>query len=223
MANPRKPFYRLDEICVRWQMSESDIASYVVTGELTIAVVLAGLQLEYGTYEQRPGRSCVRIPLGARHHTGPIDLLPSDGWHVIEDGQRKVSCFQAEPNHYLEVAGERGSDTAVLVRRASLALNHAEVVRFEVANGVTPALDLIADDTTRRRGAPPQFDWDDFWVEVCHTVYVDGVPDTQGALVRRMDQWFAERVTKPPSASTLKRKLIPLWRRIGPEALVSAP
>ena len=78
MANPRKPFYRLDEICMRWQMSESDIASYVVTGELTIAVVLAGLQLEYGTLEQRSGRRCVRIPLGTLHHTGPIDLLPSD-------------------------------------------------------------------------------------------------------------------------------------------------
>jgi hypothetical protein len=101
--------------------------------------------------------------------------------------------------------------------------NYAEVVRFETANGITPALDIIADVVPRRRGAPPQFDWDDFWVEVCHTVYVDGVPDSQGALVRRMDQWFAERMMKPPSTSTLKKKLIPLWRRIGPEALGGSP
>jgi hypothetical protein len=222
MANPRKPFYRLDEICARWQMSESDIASYVVTGEVAIGVVLGGLQLEYGAYEQRPGVGCVRVPLGVRQHTGPIDLLPSDAWHVIEEGQRKVSRFRADPDHYLELAGERGSDAAFLVRRTSLALTHAEVVRFEEANGIAPLL-AVPSDGMPRRGAPPQFDWDDFWVEVCHTVYVDGVPESQGALVRRMDQWFAERVAKPPATSTLKKKLIPLWRRISPEALGSTP
>ncbi len=222
MTIPRKPFYRLDEICARWQMSEADIASYVVTGELTIGVVLGGLPLEYGAYEQRPSGGCVRVPLGVRHYTGLIDLLPSDAWHIIEEGQRKVSRFRAEPDHYLELAGERGSDAFFLARRTYLALNHTEVVRFEDINGIAPMM-VVPSDTTPRRGAPPQFDWDDFWVEVCHTVYVDGVPESQGALVRRMDQWFAERVTKPPATSTLKKKLIPLWRRIGPEALGSSP
>ncbi len=222
MATPRKPFYRLDEICARWQMSEADIGSYVVTGELTIGVVLAGLALEYGAFEQRPSGGCVRVPLGVRHHTGPIDLLPSDAWHVIEDGQCKVRGFLTEPDQYVGVAVERGSDAFFLVRRTSLALNHAEVVRFEGINGIAPLM-VVPSDTTPRRGAPPQFDWDDFWVEVCHTVYVDGVPESQGALVRRMDQWFAERVTKPPATSTLKKKLIPLWRRIGPEALANSP
>ena len=223
MVNLRKPFYRLDEICMRWQLSEADIASYVVADELTISTVLAGQQLEFGAYEERPGGTVIRVPIGARHHTGSVDLLPSDGWHAIDEGQRKVSRFRAEPNRYLEVAGDRGSDASLLVRRASLVFNYAEVVRFETANGITPALDLVADVVPRRRGAPPQFDWDDFWVEVCHTVYVDGVPDSQGALVRRMDQWFAERMMKPPATSTLKKKLIPLWRRISPEALASSP
>ncbi len=81
---------------------------------------------------------------------------------------------------------------------------------------------LIADEPVRR-GARSQFDWDAFWVEVCAVVFVDGLPQSQGALVRQMDQWFAEHATKPPSTSTVKKKLIPLWRRINPEALANAP
>jgi len=222
MTNPRKPFYRLDEICARWQMSEPDIASYVVTGELTIAAVLAGLHLEYGTFEERAAGNCIRVPLGSRHHTGPIDLLPSDGWHAIEEGQRKVSHFRTEPNHYLEIPRQPGVDVYFLVRRGALVLKYAEVVRFETAHGITPVAAAFPDLAPTRRGARPQFDWDDFWVEVCHTVYVDGVPASQGALVRQMDKWFAEHATKPPATSTVKKKLIPLWRRINPEALASA-
>ncbi len=223
MSNPRKPFYRLEEICARWQMSEWDIASYVLAEELVISAVVTGLQLDHGTLRDDAPGDVVRLPAGSRRHTGPIELTPSDGWHVIQDGERCVNQFRAAPNCYSELSRKADSDVGLVVRRVALVFGHAEIERFEAANGLNPAVVPPVIVTSIRRGPPPQFDWDRFWVEVCHLLYVDGVPKTQGELIRRMDRWFSEHAEKPPATSTVKKKLIPLWRLINPEALASAP
>ena len=223
MANPRKPFYRLVDICARWKMSESDIAAYVLAGELVIATVVAGLHLEYGTLDERTPGHWEQVPLGTRNHTGPIDLLPPDGWLAIENGERKVSQFHADPKRYVAIQTEGGGDAELVIRRGALVFNHTEILRFEAVNDITPAPAVMPDPGFTRRGPHPRFDWDVFWVEVCHTVFVDGLPRSQGALVRQMDQWFAARAETPPATSTVKKKLIPLWRRINPDALASAP
>ncbi len=223
MADPRKPFYRLVDIGTRWTMSESDIAAYVLAGELVISAVVAGLHLEYGILAERTPGHWEQAPLGTRHHTGPIDLLPSDGWHVIENGEWKIRHFRTELNHYVAVQPEEGPDAHIVVRRRALVLSRTEVLRFEAVNGITATPVVTPDPGFTRRGPHPRFDWDVFWVEVCHTVFVDGLPRSQGALVRQMDQWFAAHAEKPPATSTVKKKLIPLWRRINPEALASVP
>ena len=223
MTTPHKPFYRLDEICARWQMSEWDIATYLITDKLRVAAMVAGLQVEFGTCATPATGRALRSPLGSRIHIGPIDLLPDDGWHVIEDGERKVSRFRAEPDQYVEIPRDAPAGSHIVVRRAALVFCQDEIDRFEQANGIRPVTAALIADEPVRRGARSQFDWDEFWVEVCAVVFVDGLPPSQGALVRQMDQWFAEHATKPPSTSTVKKKLIPLWRRINPEALANAP
>jgi len=223
MTNTRKPFYRLDELCTRWRMSEWDIAGYVITGKLRVAAMVAGLQVEFGTNATPATGRARRRPLGSRIHSGPIELLPDDGWHVIEDGERKVSRFWAEPDQYVEIPRDTATGSHIVVRRAALMLSLDEIDRFEQAHGITPMAAVLIVDEPVRRGARSQFDWDEFWVEVCAVVFVDGLPPSQGALVRQMDQWFAAHATKPPLTSTVKKKLIPLWRRINPESLASAP
>ncbi len=67
-----------------------------------------------------------------------------------------------------------------------------------------------------RRGAPPRFDWDSFWIEVCRIVHEDGIPITQSELVRRMNQWFDSQERGSPDESTIKKKLKPLWHTLRP-------
>lgn len=223
MTNTRKPFYRLDELCDRWRMTDWDIAGYVITDKLRVAAMVAGLQVEFGSCANPSIKKARRRPRGSRIHSGPIDLLPDDGWHVIENGECKVSRFRAELDQYVEIPRDSPAGPHLVVRRAVLVFNQDEIDRFEQANGISPTVAALMTDEPARRGARSQFDWDEFWVEVCAVVFVDGLPSSQGALVRQMDQWFAEHATKPPATSTVKKKLIPLWRRINPEALASAP
>lgn len=222
MGQSLKPFYRLDEIRARWEMSEWDIASYVVTGDLVIAAVVAGLQLESGTCDERGQGHRVCTPTALRHHTGPIELLPSDGWRAIQEGECAVREFRTEAGHYLAIPRRDGDEVHLVVRRSALVFNRHEIERFEMTNGVSPAAAPVVAFAARP-GPRPKFDWDGFWVEVCVLVYVDGLPPSQGALVRQMDKWFAEQAEKPPATSTVKKKLIPLWRRISPEALANTP
>ena len=67
-----------------------------------------------------------------------------------------------------------------------------------------------------RPGAPTRYDWDGFWVEVCRRIYEDGVPHTQGELIRLMLDWFTNTGRRIPDTSTLKKKVSPLWRQIAP-------
>jgi hypothetical protein len=62
------------------------------------------------------------------------------------------------------------------------------------------------------RGAPARYDWDEFWCEVAVMLQVEGMPETQAALVRRMTGWFAAR-GHCPDHSTIKKKVSLLWRR----------
>ena len=38
---PRKPFYRVTELCARWSMTETDIAAFVLADELTLSIAVS--------------------------------------------------------------------------------------------------------------------------------------------------------------------------------------
>jgi hypothetical protein len=204
----RKPFYHLDEMLTRWGMTERDIAAFVLADELTVSATVSGLRIEYGTFEECGDEGCFRIPEGTRFTIGTVELAHDDAWRILREGSWAITSLKSEPGRYQNIDGPNWGNKHQ-VQRDDLVICRAEIERFEQAQGL-----LIEAEAPIRRGAPSQFDWDAFWVEVCRGVHADGLPVTQNELVGRMAAWFELNHKKAPDESTIKKKLKPLWRQL---------
>lgn len=208
MNKLRKPFYHLDEMLTRWGMTERDIAAFVLADELTLSATVSGLRIEYGAFEEcRDGR-WFAMPEGTRFAVGTIDLARGDAWRVLREGVWTITALKAQSGCY-ENIDDPTLDNKHEVYRDDLVICRAEIERFEQAQGLP-----IEADAPIRRGAPSQFNWDAFWVEVCRGIHADGLPNTQNELVGMMAEWFELNHNKAPDESTIKKKLKPLWRQL---------
>lgn len=68
-----------------------------------------------------------------------------------------------------------------------------------------------------RRGAPVQYDWEGFWVEIARLANTpDGLPQGAGAqtqLCGLMEEWFEDNAGKSPSASEINKRLKRLYEQ----------
>ncbi|WP_206931537.1 hypothetical protein [Roseococcus thiosulfatophilus] len=221
----RKPYYGIDEACRRWEISAIDLAGFVIEREIVLSVVVATLPVDVGTIEDMGNGDWFRIPEGRRHVTGAMDLLPIDAWRILTVGSQVVRSFRAEGDGYIDIA-ERGDNAGeIVVAREQLIVRHAELTRFEAAQEeIVPPVSRPAVAVTPPaavRGAPPKYDWDEFYCELVVSTQIDGFPESQAAMVRRMVEWFATR-NLYPDQSTIKKKVALLWRRYH-EALARLP
>lgn len=218
----RKPFYRIEEICDRWSLMPVDIAAFALSSELQLSVAVARLPVTLGIWDQTSDGEWFQIPSGRKLINGLVDLFPEDAWRTIQHGAQTVLRLKAPDGEYIEPASASQTDEGLTVEAKDLAISHAELERFQDVHGLAqpPAISgnigaVFA--STVSRGATPRFDWDGFWREVARSLLFEGVPESQAALVRRMEVWFAAR-NQQPDTSTLKKKLSPLWREVAPEA-----
>lgn len=219
----RKPCYGLAEICERWGVTELDIANFAIACELTLSIVVAQLPLEDGSVEEVDDGHFVDMPERRFRFSGTLDLWPDDAWHVMLTETHWVSSFRAEPGKYRSLWVPSDEDGRFDVPRERLVVRHVERERFEAVQataGVTTAAGPVVAQSGKR-GAPPKYDWDEFYCELAVSMQIDGLPESQAAIVRRMMEWFAER-NQYPDLSTVKKKVALLWRRYH-EALARLP
>jgi hypothetical protein len=217
----RKPCYGLAELCQRWSVTELDIANFAIAGELTLSVVVVRLPLEEGSVEEMEEGHFADIPERQHWFTGPLDLWPHDVWQVMTAGSHDVTSFRAEHGRYRSLWSRDAEAGAFTVPRDRLVVRHAELERFEAAQEAAAAAPPPPPIRVGARGATPKYDWDEFWCEVAVSMQIDGMPASQAAMVRRMEDWFATR-DQHPDRSTLKKKIALLWRR-HQEALARLP
>lgn len=218
----RKPFYRMEEICDRWSLMPVDIAAFALSSELQLSVAVARLPVTVGVWDQTADGDWFQIPKGQRSINGLVDLFPEDAWRIIQHGAQVVSRLKAPEGEYTEPALSGASASGLTVEPKDLAISHAELERFQDVHGLVQPPAISGNigavfRSTVSRGATPRFDWDAFWCEVARSLLFEGVPESQAALVRRMEGWFAAR-HQQPDTSTLKKKLSPLWRAVASEA-----
>lgn len=222
----RKPFYRIAELCVRWSLNESDIASFVLAEELTLSIAVSQLPVLIKDYEEIGGDDWAQTGSTRKRMSGTLDLHRDNAWQALTLGSAAVTAFKTSPDRTIEY--ELGEDGAPLhIEVQSLVVRREEIERFEGAQAMTAAgltgstFPLSAPPSGKRsaRGAPGKYDVDDFWRETVRTVHIDGVPARQTELVLRLQQWFERQsaVGKGPDESWIRKKFAPLWPDIAPE------
>ena len=161
MAKLRKPFYRIEEVAARWGMTVDDVAAFIPAGQLTISVVVVGVTVTYGEFEEIVAEEWQRMPYGHKRLVGPVDLHPSDAWYVIRDGSLFVRFFKGTGHAYFQVTDADHPDGYV-VPRADLVVRLEELERFEREQGIgeseRPEVVLVGAP----RGAQPRYDWEAF-------------------------------------------------------------
>ena len=208
MGKLRKPFYHLDELLTRWDMTEWDVTAFVLSDELTLSATIAGLRILFGRIDSDNLHDYFRIPEGSRFVIGTVELAREDAWRVLRDGSWTITSVKAPPDCFADIDDD-SIDNKHLIHRDDLVICRAEIERFETAQKIA-----AEPDTPTRRGAPSRFDWDGFWIEICRVIHEDGVPGTQSELVGRMVEWFDNHGQASPDESTIKKKIKPLWQKL---------
>lgn len=210
-----KIFYQIDEACERLGISALDIAVLAAEGKVTLSTAVGGLRVEEGYYEEDTKGERFAIPEREVHVRGLVDLLPHDAWYALRHGSQVIFWLASDPDTYRRLVSRTEEDRGHTIVREELGLRHEELVRLQAQPG--PADDTPAAGAAGRPGKSPH-DWDAARLEACRWIYFEGVPPSFGALIRHVQAWFAERGSKVPDESTLKRRLRDIWTTFGPEA-----
>ena len=212
----RKPYYGIEEVCRRWEISEADLAGFVIEREITLSIVVASLLVEIGTIEEVDDKNWCSIPEERRHLSGALDLHPVNAWSILTEGSQVINSFKAAGDGYISIEGREYENGELHVVRSQLIVRHAELVRFEAAQDQTAApVAAVAPGAPvvlNGRGAPAKYKWDDFYCALAVMTHADGVPETQTELIRRMMDWFAKQ-NLYPDPTTVKRKVAIFWRQ----------
>ena len=221
---PRKPYYGLAELCNRWSLEESDIAAYVLEGELTLSIAVAGVWVDTSDHEDDADGRWFLIPTGRRSIIGTMDLSRVNAFAVLESGSQEVGRFFSPTGEYLDLPDSDDHPKTLLVERHGLVVRRAEMERFEQAQGIgaAPAAgDALPKSSSlaRPRGAPPKYDWEGCWCEIGKTIHEPGVPASQAEWMRQLLDWFEKRLGPDnlPSESSIKLRLSKIWPHVKPD------
>lgn len=212
----KKPYYGIEEVCRRWEISEADLAGFVIEREITLSIVVASLLVEIGTIEEIDHKNWCSIPEERRHFSGALDLHPVNAWTILTEGAQVINSFKAADERYISIEGYEYENGELHVVRNQLIVRHAELVRFEAAQDQSAAPVAAAAPEApvvlNGRGAPAKYKWDDFYCALAVMTHAEGIPETQTELTRRMMDWFAKQ-NLYPDPTTVKRKVATFWRQ----------
>lgn len=205
MPLPPRPFHILNDVAVRWSVLPIDVVAWATEGLLVLSAVLPPIRIA----SSRMISDIVEIaasdvlPLfrsdGARLQSVPIRRVRAQGdkkWRWITEPRDGVGITAPE----------------VLIRRT-------EVERFErqhdLSAGLAPRAPKQTDQAeylrTASPGAPPRYDWNAFTGAVARRVHDEGMPASQGELIRDMLDWFGTNFGAIPDESTVRRRVQALW------------
>ena len=214
MASSPVTYLTLADLCERWGLKHSHICALALDQKLAFSIGLSNVSAEVGEWDQVDEDQWQRIPHGRRCLTGIYDLTRNDAWAVIKHGQHKIdSVLSTESDGYIEFHSDYGSPE-FMVDVDDLLIRRVDVERFEGSNAPPEKIAGQARNPRGGPGAPPKYDWDGFWIEACRRIHDEGVPLTQAALVRDLQDWFDANAAVAPDLSTIKKKVSKLWKAL---------
>jgi hypothetical protein len=205
MPLPPRPFHILNDVAVRWSVLPIDIVAWATEGLLTISAALPPIK----TAASRMLSDIVEIA-----GSDVIPLFRPDSARVDSIVIKRIRSPRETEWQWIAEPPEGITITApeILIRRA-------EVERFEqqhdLSVGPAPRQIRQANRTEQARaaspGAPPRYDWNAFTGAVARRVHDEGMPASQGELIRDMLDWFGTTFGAMPDESTVRRRVQALW------------
>jgi hypothetical protein len=179
----------VERVAARWGCSFADIGGWAAMERLTIVtgispVICCGEEVA-GLVEVA---SADILPLFLRE--GRSDE-PAYLKRIRPLSQKDKWCTVTEPPE------------GICVTLPDLAILRRDADRFEIEEGLV----LV------RAGGAIRYDWEQLGYGLVARVAKDGAPPSQSELVRWAQDWFATR-GDVPDESTVRRRLMPLWREL---------
>ncbi|WP_137179242.1 hypothetical protein [Roseomonas sp. AR75] len=219
-ALAKKVFYPADEACARLGITMVELAVLVSEEKITLSTAVPGLVVEEGRYETAPDGARNAVAESTLRVRGLVPLRPDDGWYVLRSGSQMIFSLGAEPGRYRRIVSGGDDERGYTVIREEVGVTHAELLRYDA---LLQSLDDEQGVARPGRGGPSAYDWRAADLEAFRRIYFEGVPESQGALIRHMTAWFSSRGGKVPNESTLKRQLRHIWAQFGSEAKPNGP
>ena len=205
MALPPKLFYPICEIATRWSVSPIDIVGWAIDGRITLSAVHCRW-----LRQDKAGR--LRGLSRSPRRTSSICSTRA----AKKKSTVRVQRFRRRPGTRWEriVTPTDG----VPLKPSSVLIARTEAERFEREHGLFghhsanndhgPA--KTSEAPVGQSGAPARYDWNAFAGAVARRVHDEGMPASQGELVRDMLDWFAAS-GRVPDESTVRRRVQALW------------
>lgn len=216
MPLPPKTFYPLAEIANRWSVQPVDIVGWAIDGHIALSAALPLVETKQG----RPVDGLVEI-----RGQDVCELFTAE---AAKRGFVHIRCFRRRPGARWEkiVSPEDG----VPLKASGVVIARPDVERFERVHGLfayhagllQTAVPTTQDIQRPRGGAPARYDWNAFAGAVARRVHDEGMPASQGELIRDMLDWFATTFGTVPDESTVRRRVQALWPTLTGRASTTA-
>lgn len=205
MSLPPRAFQPLDEVAMRWSVKPLDIVGWAIDGRIALSAALPMIE----TQQKRPVQGLVEICAQ--------DVFGLFGAEAGKKAGVRIQRFRRRGGGRWEriIAPADG----VPLKRSGVVITRAETERFEEAHRLfggqvgPPQSEPVKLEQPQvgRAGAPPRYDWNLFAGALARRVHDEGMPASQGELIRDMLDWFATTFGAVPDESTIRRRVQALW------------
>jgi hypothetical protein len=174
----RKPYYGIEEVCQRWEISQTDLAGFVIEQEIALSAIVPRVRVQFGIIEYDDDGQGHKMLEGYKYLSGAVDLLPLDGWYTLTTNFHPIHSFKSENGTYMDIVLEKFDSSAFSVHPSELVVRHAELTRFEAAQAAMeatpPIMRTLAAPQAAGRGAPAKYKWDDFYCALAVMTHAEG-------------------------------------------------
>jgi hypothetical protein len=207
MPLPPRVFQPLNEVAIRWSAKPLDIIGWAIDGRIALSAALPLVE----TKQKRPVE-------------GLVEICAQDVFDLFSTEANKKACVRIQ--RFRRHAGRRweriiAPPDGVPLKPSGVVITRNEIERFERdyplsgfrvdSTEKSPPAPSSQSTSVSRPGAPPRYNWDAFAGAVARRVHDEGMPESQGELIRDMLDWFATSFGAVPDESTVRRRVQGLW------------
>lgn len=192
MALPRREWFTLNEAANRWGYSIADIAGWADAEMFRIITGIAPVR-------------CDAEVVAGKVVLAPMDLLPL--FRRCGSGPTEGTIRRVQPYGRKDWLIITDPPDGITVAVADMLIARGELRRFE------DAFDLLdRDGEAHALSEEGDYDWPAMHIEITRRVFEEGLPPSQNAWVRELQDWFSARSADGsfPDERSIRRRLKPI-------------